>query len=250
VEGGVQRIASEVASRAGAMNEILSVFFGTEEEEEIVDTNTRSEFLDHFIHRRRRRYRNLYRLRRILYVLAFVDIAISPIIFGITGNVYWVLYGIIYFVLLVAMARAFTIRHIEQEISDAESELDLIRIPETSLEQRAQKMFKLHEIVLRRYYEQTLRHSGLIFWIGVGCIIMGVSLIIGTLYLIGVHAKGSQMNEKIIIGLLGGLGGILTNFIAVIYMRMFAETVKALTDFHSRLVTTHHLHLAIIYRQV
>jgi hypothetical protein len=39
-----------------------------------------------------------------------------------------------------------------------------------------------------------------------------------------------------------GLGGVLANFIAVIYLRMYSATVTSVGGFHQRLVTTHHLH--------
>jgi hypothetical protein len=54
----------------------------------------------------------------------------------------------------------------------------------------------------------------------------------------------NEQDARLIISIFGGISTILSNFIGVIYLRMYSETIKSLSTFHSRLVTTHHLHLA------
>ncbi|MGE6552456.1 hypothetical protein ACQKFK_26795 [Bacillus mycoides] len=43
---------------------------------------------------------------------------------------------------------------------------------------------------------------------------------------------------------MGAVGALLSNFIAVIYLKMHTETVKALTEFHNRFVNTHHFYFS------
>jgi hypothetical protein len=133
-------------------------------------------------------------------------------------------------------------RELEIEIRDIENELDLLSIADTSIEQRAEKLFKLHQFELKKYYDQTLRHSAWIFVVGLVCIVLGFTIIGITLYLVVSNFPVKELSEKIVLASLGAIGGVLSNFIAVIYLKMYSETIKSLTEFHNRLVLTHHLH--------
>ena len=79
-----------------------------------------------------------------------------------------------------------------------------------------------------------------IFKTGLGCIFLGFLIIGLTFYLVG---EGGE-KEKIIIAVVGSVGGAATNFIGAIYIKVYAESMAALTGFHNRLVGTHHLHFA------
>ncbi|WP_371825425.1 hypothetical protein [Mucilaginibacter sp. SMC90] len=71
----------------------------------------------------------------------------------------------------------------------------------------------------------------------VGFIFIGLSF-----YFIFNEKDNSLFREKILIGILGTSSGILTNFVAVIYLKMYSETTKSFTSFHYKLVSTNHLH--------
>lgn len=62
-----------------------------------------------------------------------------------------------------------------------------------------------------------------------------------TLYVLTRHA-GDATSTQVIVGVLGGVGAILADFIAVVYLRMFTDTIRNVSDFHKTLVGTHHLH--------
>ncbi|MCR6490420.1 hypothetical protein M8542_47210 [Amycolatopsis sp. OK19-0408] len=111
------------------------------------------------------------------------------------------------------------------------------------LERRAMKLFQVHSQQLKRYYDQALRQRGFIFFTGIFCIIAGFSVIVMAFVLLKSANPGNSL-EKILVAALGAIGGILGNFIAVVYLRMFSETVKSIGTFHDRLVATHHLHFA------
>jgi TRADD-N domain-containing protein len=128
---------------------------------------------------------------------------------------------------------------------DIERELDFREVRRSigheAPEARAQKLFQLHSVELKRYYDQTLRQGSFIFWVGVACIALGFGIIIaGFIYL--AMNDATQVPQKIVIAIVTGIGGILANFIAVIYLRMFSTTVSSVAAFHQRLVGTHHLH--------
>jgi hypothetical protein len=181
--------------------------------------------------------------------------------FPVFGFVLLVLVLILYLTLrqplvLIALVYGFTFlltpfaipTILDTEAQDLENELDLLAIAETptdtSREQRAEKLFKLHQFELKRYYDQTLRHSAWIFLVGISSIAVGFAIIGSTIYLVAVGLTGKGLSEQIVIAAIGAVGGVLSNFIAVIYLRMHSETIKSLAEFHNRLVVTHHLHFA------
>ncbi len=100
----------------------------------------------------------------------------------------------------------------------------------------------MHSHQLRRYYEQALRQRGIIFAIGVLCIGGGFGIIIAAGLLIWLG--DAELSEQIVVAALGAVGGILGNFVAVMYLNMFKETIKSIGAFHDRLVFTNHLHFA------
>lgn len=47
--------------------------------------------------------------------------------------------------------------------------------------------------------------------------------------------------KKLFAAVLGGMGSFLTNFVAVMYLKMNSTAAQSLTAFHSQLVKTHDL---------
>lgn len=143
----------------------------------------------------------------------------------------------IYNIIFPLMTVLFPINNIELRINQLKDEIDLQGIGIDSLEARAEKQFKQHQAELKRYYDQSLRHGAWIFYIGIANLFVGFLIIGITLFL--VSNKSSDGN--LIVGFVGGIAGVLTNFVAVIFLRMYSGTVKSLSDFHNRLVSTNHL---------
>lgn len=190
----------------------------------------------------RERYRTRTRKSRAFIIMGLACFAGSPLAYFASGSTMLFLVLIFYGCIFLSFPLLRPASEIEVQIRDVENEIDLLRIADTSIEQRAEKLFKLHQFELKKYYDQTLRHSSWIFLVGIGCIVGGFAVIGVTLYLVQSGVEGTQLSEKIVIAALGAIGGILANFIAVIYLKMHSETLKSLTEFHNRLVVTHHLH--------
>ena len=127
------------------------------------------------------------------------------------------------------------------DLQEIENELDLLSISLSSEEERAEKLFKHHHVELKKYYDENLKQSSWIFIVGIICIVVGFGIITFTLYLL-YNNLSNQIENKIIIASIGAIGAILTNFIAVVFLKMHAETIKSLTEFHNRFVNTHHLY--------
>lgn len=98
---------------------------------------------------------------------------------------------------------------------------------------------KLHQYELQKYYNQSLSQSKSIFWVGIVCIVLGFFIIGVILYLL---AFKNITNNQLEVSIVGGVGGILANFIGLVYLKMYSETLKVLIEFHKKLVYTHNLH--------
>jgi hypothetical protein len=130
---------------------------------------------------------------------------------------------------------------VEGDIRQFADEMDLRSISTDDRERRAQKLFQAHSGELKRYYDQALRQARHVYYVGLGSILLGVAVIAATFALV-LSSDASKLSEKVIVGSLGAVGAVMANFIGVIYLRMFSDTISALTGFHGRLVGTHHLH--------
>ncbi|MDZ4485227.1 hypothetical protein ORM86_18620 [Bacillus cereus] len=150
---------------------------------------------------------------------------------------------IVYGIILIAFPLAKPLSEQTIELQEIENELDLLSISHSSLEERSEKLFKHHHFELKRYYDENLKQSSWIFLVGIACILIGFVIIGITLYFL-IANSSNELENKIIVASVGAIGAILSNFIAVIYLKMHAETVKALTEFHNRFVNTHHFYFS------
>jgi len=108
-------------------------------------------------------------------------------------------------------------------------------------ESRADKNVHLNHLQLRRYYDRTLQQGSWVFVLGVVCIFIGAGIVVYTLWLLTQPAGGigMQWNDKIITAVFGGMGALLTNYVAAIYLKMHTAAATSLLQFHERLVETH-----------
>ena len=209
----------------------------------------KKEFLEKQLERLNKEREEFTKKRRyyLSVTLALISIAIIVYVafFKIFGQrevgIFVALVIIFYSVILFSKAIQYYPQDIEQKIFEIQNEIDLLSIDDTSLEERAEKLFRLHQLELKKYYDQTLNHSKLIFIVGIFSIFAGFVFIGIAFYLI-FKAPITQFSEKVLVGALGSIGAILSNFVAVIFVKMYSETIKSLTEFHNRLVITHYLH--------
>lgn len=130
---------------------------------------------------------------------------------------------------------------IGQEIYRKEASLDLRSVLNKD-EQNAYKLFQLNSSELKRYYDQALRQRALVFALGILCISGGFIVVGVTIYVLVNSLSQATIGEKLIVGGLGAVAGILANFIAVIFLRMFESIVTSMVKFHNRLVLTNYIY--------
>ena len=178
-------------------------------------------------------------------ILIFVVMLI--VYFFIIKSTVAVVIGIFYFFIALIYPLFGLSEPIANEIDALESELAFSLTGVEAKEERAERLFKLHDIGLKKYYDQALNQTKVIFIMGIFCMIVGFVFIGLSFYFIFTNSgnninKASLLNEKILVGVLGTASGILTNFVAVVYLKMYNETTKSFTSFHYKLVSTNHLH--------
>jgi len=175
----------------------------------------------------------------ILYLILFRVLGLYETALLISSGL--ILYGVV----ALAKALQYFPLEIEDRIFQIQNELDLLSLEDNSIEERAEKLFRLHQFELKKYYDQTLKHSKWIFVVGILSIMAGfVFIIVSFVLLFKFPDRFKTFSDKALVGFLGGLGAILSNFVAVIFVRMYSETIKSLTEFHNRLVITHYLHFS------
>lgn len=130
---------------------------------------------------------------------------------------------------------------LSEDIQQIDFEIDLKQFEVSRIESRAEKILRINSYQLRRYYDLNLNQNVWVFALGIFCMLLGVSVISLTLYLI--LTKASSTESKIIIAVIGSVGSILANYIAVIYLKMHASATSNLGSFHKRLVETHQFFL-------
>jgi hypothetical protein len=133
------------------------------------------------------------------------------------------------------------LRDIENEIQELDFQIDLQQFEIAMQERRAEKILRINQLQLRRYYDMNLSQNFWVFSVGVFCVLLGVAVIAASLYLV-LHVDSES--SKIIIAALGAVGGVLTNFVAAIYLRMNTSASQNLAEFHAGLLHTHQLLIA------
>lgn len=155
-------------------------------------------------------------------------------------NLVCIIYALIFFLFPLMRANGGDLK---MELQEIENELDLLSLKHASNEERSEKLFKHHHLELKRYYDENLKQSSWLFIVGLICILIGF-IIIGVTFYFLITNISNELENKLIIASVGAIGAILSNFIAVIYLKMHSETVNSLTQFHNRFVNTHHFHFA------
>ena len=131
------------------------------------------------------------------------------------------------------------LRQIENDLQELDFQIDLQQFDVSMQERRAEKILRINDFQLRRYYDLNLMQNSWVFGLGVFCILLGVAVIGITLFL--VIKVADSFETRLITASLGSIGAILSNFVAVIYLKMNASATENLASFHSRLVETQKL---------
>ncbi|MFK8910311.1 hypothetical protein [Streptomyces sp. YS-3] len=149
------------------------------------------------------------------------------------------LYG--FFLIAAGIYMLSEAREVSIEIDSIRDDRDLIEFKNQPVTVLAYKLFRVNQLEVKRHYSQTLSQGNVIFAVGIFCIVSGLAIVAVTLRLVS-NTEATETSTKLITGGVGAVGGILANYIAYIFLRMFKETSTRLRAQQDRLVATHFLH--------
>ena len=138
---------------------------------------------------------------------------------------------------LKARIRSYEARHL-----DLTFERDVLILAPSTTEIRADKLLRMNQQQLRRYYEMNLQQNTWVFVVGLVCLGLGVGVIAGTFYLL--QKSTGHEAEQTIIAAVGVVGTILSNFVAVVYLKMHATNAQGVSEFHMTLLRMQQVFLA------
>lgn len=148
-------------------------------------------------------------------------------------------YGILFFIM--GFAQRSRMGDLNDEIQSLDFQIDIQDDGVERREMRAERILRINDLQLRRYYDLNLRQNLWVFMLGILCMLLGVGLVGASLFLVLTKAAGVE--AQIITAALGAVGGLLTNYVAVIYLKMNSAVTDNLTRFHGRLMESQQLYL-------
>jgi len=185
------------------------------------------------------RRRKVQMMHSMTVTLAIAMVILVPVLLLTTdlkSNLVPLLAGYLVMPIALVPYTRSRLRTTEQDLQSIEFDIDLLQFDVNPREMRAEKVIRINNLQLQRYYDLNLSQNIWVFGLGIFCILLGLGVIGVTLYLVINVATG--LDSKIITGVVGSIGSLLSSYIAAIYLKMHAAATSHLGEFHSRLVET------------
>lgn len=103
---------------------------------------------------------------------------------------------------------------------------------------RAEKMFRMNQKELMRYYDMNLAQTKFLSGLGIMMIIFGILIVAASLYLY------TSLDADKVLLLVGSLSGIVVDFIGAIFIKMYTKNIEAAVKFHAKFAESNNLLLA------
>lgn len=125
---------------------------------------------------------------------------------------------------------------LEEEARREEKEFSQIDPEKRAL--RAEKMFRMNQKELMRYYDMNLAQTKFLSGLGIMMIIFGIVIVGITLYM-----YMSIETDKVLL-VVGSLSGIVVDFIGAVFIKMYTKNIEAAVKFHAKFAESNNLLLA------
>ena len=103
---------------------------------------------------------------------------------------------------------------------------------------RAEKMFRMNQKELMRYYDMNLSQTKFLSGLGILMIVFGILIVISSLYM-----YTFLETDKVLL-IVGSLSGIIVDFIGAIFIKMYTKNIEATVKFHAKFAESNNLLLA------
>lgn len=159
------------------------------------------------------------------------------------GKIFTYLSGAVTFILLMVtisccldLKEAKRIEKLEEDARQEEKEFSEIDPNKRAL--RAEKLFKINQKELMRYYDMNIAQTKFLSILGIGMIISGVAIVV-----ISCFAYISLDSDKILL-IVGNISGVIVDFIGAVFIRMYTQNLNAAVKFHAKFAESNNLLLA------
>lgn len=125
---------------------------------------------------------------------------------------------------------------LEEEAREEEREFSEITPDKRAL--RAEKLFRMNQKELMRYYTMNLAQTKFLSILGIVMIIAGIVIV-----LISCLIYISLESDKMLL-IVGNISGIIVDFIGAIFIKMYTQNLEAAVKFHARFAESNSLLLA------
>lgn len=162
--------------------------------------------------------------------------------FGI-GKILVYIFGVLAFICFAASISSFfdykeskKLEKLNQDVRREEKEFSEIDPEKRAL--RAEKMFRMNQKELMRYYDMNLVQMKFLSGLGIMMIIFGVLIVVASLYMY------MSLNTDKILLFVGSFSGIIVDFIGTIFIKMYTKNIEAAVKFHAKFAESNNLLLA------
>jgi len=128
------------------------------------------------------------------------------------------------------------IEKLEEDARKEEKEFSEIDPDKRAL--RAEKMFRMNQKELIRYYDMNLAQTKFLSVLGMIMIVFGVLIVVASLYMYVFFES-----DKILL-LMGSSSGIIVDFIGAVFIKMYTKNIEAAVKFHAKFAESNNLLLA------
>ncbi len=177
-------------------------------------------------------------------LLAFLAYQIYDKIFDFPiGQMLVYIIGFFAFICFMASVSSFfdlkeskKMEKLEEEARREEKEFSEIDPEKRAL--RAEKMFRMNQKELMRYYDMNLAQTKFLSGLGIMMIMVGILIVGVTLFI-----YTSFETDKILL-VVGSLSGVVVDFIGAIFIKMYTKNIEAAVKFHAKFADSNNLLLA------
>lgn len=159
------------------------------------------------------------------------------------GQIFAFLFGFLAFICFAVVLSSFfdwkeaqKRERLEAEAREEEQEFSEITSDNHAL--RAEKLFRMNQKELMRYYTLNLTQTKFLSMLGIGMILAGIVIV-----LISCVTYISVESDKILL-IVGNISGIVVNFIGAIFIKMYTQNLEAAVKFHAKFAESNYLLLA------
>lgn len=134
------------------------------------------------------------------------------------------------------LKEARKIEKLEEDARREEKEFSEIYPDKRAL--RAEKMFRMNQKELMRYYDMNLAQTKFLSLLGIMMIVFGILIVVASLYM-----YMSLAADKVLL-YVGSTSGIVVDFIGAIFITMYTKNIEAAVKFHAKFAESNNLLLA------